>query len=347
MGILPLQFEDGESPESLGLTGRERFSITGVANGEADQVTVRADEGSSTPACASTRRASASTCSTAGSSATCCASCSRTSPPQTGKRTAHRLPPDWSRRGMSWRIGSVSAPHPQSCRGARARRRDRAARFGEVAVAAALRERLDLPLIAKDSLKEALGERSRSRAGPSRSRSARGVHAARAVAHELLANNVSLIAEGNFQAASALFVDLPPARIVQVHVTAEPALLRTRMLERAEHRHPCTGTPRQPTRWPARAAAGDWPALPLGGRPRRDRHDDVARSARASPRGVGAACAQRARRPALARLRPPGCPSTGLRSHPSNLIRVMPAKGGPSARYRHACPGASSPFPSA
>ena len=30
MGILPLQFEDGESPESLGLTGRERFSIMGV-----------------------------------------------------------------------------------------------------------------------------------------------------------------------------------------------------------------------------------------------------------------------------------------------------------------------------
>jgi aconitate hydratase len=44
MGILPLQFEDGESPESLGLTGRERFSITGVANGEADRVTVRADD---------------------------------------------------------------------------------------------------------------------------------------------------------------------------------------------------------------------------------------------------------------------------------------------------------------
>ena len=44
MGILPLQFEEGESPESLELTGRERFSITGVANGEADRVTVRADE---------------------------------------------------------------------------------------------------------------------------------------------------------------------------------------------------------------------------------------------------------------------------------------------------------------
>jgi aconitate hydratase len=44
MGILPLQFMDGESPESLGLTGREEFSITGAAGGGADEVTVRADE---------------------------------------------------------------------------------------------------------------------------------------------------------------------------------------------------------------------------------------------------------------------------------------------------------------
>jgi aconitate hydratase len=43
MGILPLQFVDGESAESLGLTGREEFSITGIEGGEADEVTVRAD----------------------------------------------------------------------------------------------------------------------------------------------------------------------------------------------------------------------------------------------------------------------------------------------------------------
>jgi aconitate hydratase A / 2-methylisocitrate dehydratase len=43
MGILPLQFPDGESATSLGLTGREEFSITGVDNGEAGEVTVRAD----------------------------------------------------------------------------------------------------------------------------------------------------------------------------------------------------------------------------------------------------------------------------------------------------------------
>jgi aconitate hydratase len=43
MGILPLQFLDGDTPETLGLTGREEFSISGVENGEASDVTVRAD----------------------------------------------------------------------------------------------------------------------------------------------------------------------------------------------------------------------------------------------------------------------------------------------------------------
>jgi aconitate hydratase len=43
-GIVPLQFMDGESLETLGLTGREEFSISGLENGEADEVTVRADD---------------------------------------------------------------------------------------------------------------------------------------------------------------------------------------------------------------------------------------------------------------------------------------------------------------
>ena len=33
MGVLPLEFQDGQTPESLGLTGRETFDITGVASG--------------------------------------------------------------------------------------------------------------------------------------------------------------------------------------------------------------------------------------------------------------------------------------------------------------------------
>jgi aconitate hydratase len=44
MGVLPLQFMDGESRSSLGLTGREEFAITGVENAEAAEVTVRADD---------------------------------------------------------------------------------------------------------------------------------------------------------------------------------------------------------------------------------------------------------------------------------------------------------------
>jgi aconitate hydratase len=43
MGILPLQFLPGDTRESLGLTGREEFSIVGVEKGEASEVTVRAD----------------------------------------------------------------------------------------------------------------------------------------------------------------------------------------------------------------------------------------------------------------------------------------------------------------
>ena len=44
MGILPLQFQDGETTTTLELTGRELFSIEGVENGEAREVTVRADD---------------------------------------------------------------------------------------------------------------------------------------------------------------------------------------------------------------------------------------------------------------------------------------------------------------
>src|SRR5438128_2520234 len=44
MGILPLQFMPGESRESLGLTGSEEYSIVGVENGEASEVTVRANK---------------------------------------------------------------------------------------------------------------------------------------------------------------------------------------------------------------------------------------------------------------------------------------------------------------
>ncbi|HKU59403.1 MAG TPA: aconitate hydratase AcnA, partial [Gaiellaceae bacterium] len=43
MGILPLQFMPGENVESLGLTGREEFSVSGVVGGDASEVVVSAD----------------------------------------------------------------------------------------------------------------------------------------------------------------------------------------------------------------------------------------------------------------------------------------------------------------
>jgi len=50
MGILPLQFREGESAEALGLSGRETFHIEGLEGGAAREVTVRAvaDDGSET-----------------------------------------------------------------------------------------------------------------------------------------------------------------------------------------------------------------------------------------------------------------------------------------------------------
>jgi aconitate hydratase len=46
MGVLPLQFSDGDSVESLGLTGHETFTIHGLTGGSdiAHELTVKADE---------------------------------------------------------------------------------------------------------------------------------------------------------------------------------------------------------------------------------------------------------------------------------------------------------------
>ena len=48
MGVLPLQFADGQSTASLGLTGEERFTITGIADSDQTGVprtlTVHADD---------------------------------------------------------------------------------------------------------------------------------------------------------------------------------------------------------------------------------------------------------------------------------------------------------------
>ena len=86
MGVLPLQFPEGESAQSLGLSGEEVFSIEGLADAMADggaaagacgrSATARADRVHAR-ACASTRRARRSTSATAASFRTSCASCCR------------------------------------------------------------------------------------------------------------------------------------------------------------------------------------------------------------------------------------------------------------------------------
>jgi aconitate hydratase len=45
MGVLPLQFLDGEDAVSLGLTGTESFDITGQSDADAENVTVKATSG--------------------------------------------------------------------------------------------------------------------------------------------------------------------------------------------------------------------------------------------------------------------------------------------------------------
>ena len=49
MGVLPLQFSDGESSQSLGLTGKESFEIQGLDQGNARTVTVVATPSSGAP----------------------------------------------------------------------------------------------------------------------------------------------------------------------------------------------------------------------------------------------------------------------------------------------------------
>jgi aconitate hydratase len=49
MGVLPLQFKDGQNTQSLGLTGRESFSVQGVDQGRAKTVTVVATPASGAP----------------------------------------------------------------------------------------------------------------------------------------------------------------------------------------------------------------------------------------------------------------------------------------------------------
>jgi predicted kinase len=87
-----------------------------------------------------------------------------------------------------------------------------------------------------------------------------------AIVHELLGHNVSVVCEGNFTADSVVLRDLPPARIVQVHVFAPPATLRERLVTRDAERHPVHYDAEAADEIVARTLAGEWEPLPLGDR---------------------------------------------------------------------------------
>ena len=79
MGVLPLQFVDGQNRESLGLTGFEAFAIEGIpaAVESSGKSRVRDDcgrEEASKLACASIRRWKPNITATAGFCRTCCGS---------------------------------------------------------------------------------------------------------------------------------------------------------------------------------------------------------------------------------------------------------------------------------
>ena len=137
---------------------------------------------------------------------------------------------------------------------------------GKTTIAAELRRRLGMPLIAKDTVKEllggALGIEDRAR---SHQLGAIVFEVIALVVKELLEQGVSVIAEGNFTEHSTLLSGLPAAEIVQVYVTAEPETLRTRLLER-DVRHPVHYDREAADEVSVRAAGGEWQALPLSGR---------------------------------------------------------------------------------
>jgi predicted kinase len=137
---------------------------------------------------------------------------------------------------------------------------------GKTTIAAALRTRLGLPLIAKDTVKELLGGALRIE-DRARSQQLGGIvfELIALVAKELLEQSVSVIVEGNFTERSTLLSGLPPAEIVQVYVTAEPETLRTRLLER-DARHPVHYDREAADEVSLRAAGGEWRPLPIGGR---------------------------------------------------------------------------------
>jgi len=137
---------------------------------------------------------------------------------------------------------------------------------GKTTIARAVADRLGLPLLAKDAIKEVLGETLGVSGRPESQRLGAATFEVQFhLLRELLGTGCSVVAEGNFApAGAASFATLPPARIVQVHATAAPALLRERMVARAG-RHAVHYDAEVADEVAERTLAGDWPALQLEG----------------------------------------------------------------------------------
>jgi predicted kinase len=137
---------------------------------------------------------------------------------------------------------------------------------GKTTVAEAIRTRLGLPLVAKDPFKETLGAALGIEGTDRDASRALGTAVFDLVFHmlrELLDAGQSAVAEGNFARAEP-FLALPPARVLQVHVTAAPDILRERLAARGD-RHPVHYDAAAADEIAARAAAGDWSPLAIGG----------------------------------------------------------------------------------
>jgi len=133
---------------------------------------------------------------------------------------------------------------------------------GKTTLARALAEELQLPLVEKDTLKEIVGGALGITDRPTSQKLGGAVFDVMAhIVHDLLRRGVSVVAEGNFAPSSQILVDPPPCRIVQVHVTAAPAVLADRLRER--DRHGVHYDAEAADEIAARAAAGEWDALEI------------------------------------------------------------------------------------
>jgi predicted kinase len=108
---------------------------------------------------------------------------------------------------------------------------------GKTTIAEGLARRLQLPLIAKDDVKESLYE---SLGAPNVDESGRLGGAAYelifSLARRMLDSGVSLIVEANFfRSQSPKFRALPPHRVVQLHCAAPLSVLLERYASRSRH----------------------------------------------------------------------------------------------------------------